>query len=232
LIDAGGPEVLIPHLYRVSSREHALAPDLEDPVMLDRLSRYLRNMDEVIVSCVPQERLAWAEVLKGSGVHGEVISDYAREIGALGVVHHPDAGVTGLLVSTGQLGIRSRAMKRLFDLVASLAGLVLLAPVMALCALAIKLEDGGPVFFRQRRMGRGNTFFDIYKFRSMREDRSDASGSRSASKDDDRITRVGRFLRRTSLDELPQLMNVVFGDMSSWMPAPRPWRQRRRRPPA
>lgn len=215
LIDAGGPAVRIPHVYRVDAAEHALAPDLEDPVMLDRLARYIRNMDRVIVSCRPQDRVAWADILKCSGIHGEVISEYAREIGALGVVQHPEAGVTGLLVSTGQLGMRSRAMKRAFDLSASVTALVLLFPLMLLCALAIKLEDGGPVFFRQRRMGRGNTFFDIYKFRSMREARADAAGHRSASKDDDRVTRVGRFLRRTSLDELPQLINVVLGDMSS-----------------
>jgi hypothetical protein len=215
LIDAGGPEVLIPHLYRVSSREHALQPDLEDPVMLDRLSRYLRNMDQVIVSCLPQDRLGWAEVLKGSGIHGEVISDYAREIGALGIIQHREANVYGLLVSTGQLALRARVTKRVFDIVASATGLLLLSPVLLACALAIKLEDGGSVFFFQRRMGRGNTFFDIYKFRSMREARADAAGNRSASRDDDRITRIGRFIRRTSLDELPQLINVLKGDMST-----------------
>lgn len=215
LIDAGGPEVLIPHLYRVSSREHALAPDIEDPVMLDRLSRYLRNMDQVIVSCVPQERLAWAEVLKGSGIHGEVISDYAREIGALGIIQHREANVYGLLVSTGQLALRARVTKRIFDAAASAAGLLVLLPVLLTCALLIKLEDGGSVFFFQRRMGRGNTFFDIYKFRSMRESKADAAGDRSASRDDDRITRIGRLLRRTSLDELPQLINVLKGDMSN-----------------
>lgn len=220
LIEAGGPAVRIPHIYRVDAAEHALAPDLEDPVMLDRLARYIRNMDRVIVSCRPQDRVAWAEILKCSGVHGEVISEYARQIGALGVVHHADAGVTGLLVSAGQLGMRSRAMKRMFDLSTSLVALVVLSPLLLLCAIAIKLEDGGSVFFRQRRMGRGNTFFDIFKFRSMREAKADAAGSRSASKDDDRITRVGRILRRTSLDELPQLINVFLGDMSIVGPRP------------
>ena len=208
------------NIYRVDADEHALVPDLEDPVMLDRLARYIRNMDRVIVSCRPQDRVAWAEILKCSGIHGEVISDYAREIGALGVVHHPEAGVTGLLVSTGQLGMRSRAIKRVFDLATSITALIVLSPVMLLCALAIKLEDGGPVFFRQRRMGRGNTFFDIYKFRSMREAKADVAGRRSASKEDDRVTRVGRFLRRTSLDELPQLINVLLGDMSVVGPRP------------
>ncbi|MEO5706820.1 MAG: sugar transferase [Alteraurantiacibacter sp.] len=220
LIDAGGPEVPIPHLYRVSSREHALAPDLEDPVMLDRLSRYLRNMDQVIVSCLPQDRLAWAGVLKGSGIHGEVISDYAREIGALGIIQHREANVYGLLVSTGQMALRARVIKRVFDVVTSATGLLLLSPVLLVCALLIKLEDGGSVFFMQRRMGRGNTFFDIHKFRSMREAKSETNGNRSASRDDDRTTSVGRFMRRTSLDELPQLFNVLKGDMSIVGPRP------------
>jgi SAM-dependent methyltransferase len=93
LIEAGGPVVRIPHIYRVDAVEHALEPDLEDPVMLDRPARYIRNMDRVIVSCRPQDRVAWADILKCSGIHGEVISEYARQIGALGVVHHADAGV-------------------------------------------------------------------------------------------------------------------------------------------
>jgi polysaccharide biosynthesis protein PslA len=88
------------------------------------------------------------------------------------------------------------------------------------CTLAIKQEDGGAVFFRQRRVGRGNTFFDIYKFRSMREARADHTGNQSASRDDDRTTRIGRFMRRTSLDELPQLINVVKGEMSIVGPRP------------
>jgi lipopolysaccharide/colanic/teichoic acid biosynthesis glycosyltransferase len=220
LIDAGGPEVRIPHLYRVSSREHGLEPDLRDPIMLDRLSRYLRNMDQVIVSCQPQDRLAWAEVLKGSGLHGEVISEFAREIGALGIVYHRDANLYALLVSTGQLALRARVTKRVFDVAAAGIGLLVLSPVLLACALAIKLEDGGAVFFRQRRMGRGNTFFDIYKFRSMREARADQAGSQSAARDDERTTRIGRLMRRTSVDELPQLINVLKGEMSIVGPRP------------
>ncbi|WP_276509781.1 sugar transferase [Novosphingobium taihuense] len=92
-----------------------------------------------------------------------------------------------------------------------------LAPVLLLVALLIKLEDRGPIFFVQKRTGRGNRFFPIFKFRSMRVEKLDATGNRSASKDDDRITRIGRFIRRTSIDELPQLFNVLRGEMSiSW----------------
>jgi polysaccharide biosynthesis protein PslA len=86
----------------------------------------------------------------------------------------------------------------------------------------IRLDSPGPVLFKQRRIGHGNRQFMMYKFRSMRTDKTDSSGSRSASRDDDRITRVGRFIRRTSIDELPQLINVIRGEMSLVGPRPHP----------
>jgi polysaccharide biosynthesis protein PslA len=220
VIDAGGPPIRVPHAYRINADEHGLQPVLDDPHMLDRFARYLRNMDQVVVNCPPEHRAAWAMVLKGSGVHGEVTSGIVREIGALGVVHREDADVSSILVSTGPLGLRDRVAKRLFDIVVSGLALLALSPVLLGAALLIKLEDGGPVFFRQRRLGQGNRFFRIYKLRSMRVEQSDADGNRSASKDDDRITRIGSFLRKTSLDELPQLINVLHGDMSIVGPRP------------
>ncbi|MCB2066240.1 MAG: sugar transferase [Erythrobacter sp.] len=171
-------------------------------------------MDQVLVSSSRADRLAWANILKGSGVQGELIDETSRDVGALGVIHHDDVNQSALLVSAGRLGLRSRALKRVFDIAVAGLALLLLSPLMVLVALAIRLQDGGPVFFRQRRMGRGNHFFDIYKFRSMRVAASDAAGNVSASRDDDRVTPVGRFIRRTSIDELPQLINVLKGDMS------------------
>jgi lipopolysaccharide/colanic/teichoic acid biosynthesis glycosyltransferase len=91
---------------------------------------------------------------------------------------------------------------------------------MILVAIAIKLDSPGPMFFRQDRVGRGNRIFKILKFRSMRTERADGAGARSASLDDDRITKVGRIIRRTSIDELPQLLNVLLGDMSLVGPRP------------
>ncbi len=220
VIDAGGPPMSIPHAYKIDAREHGLEPTLDNPHLLDRLARYLRNMDQVIVNCPQEERAAWAMMLKGSGVHGEVTSGLAREIGALGVIHREAAGVSSLLVSTGPLGIRARITKRIFDIVVSGVALILLSPVLLAAAALVKLEDGGPVFFRQRRLGQGNRFFSIYKLRSMKVEQSDADGNRSASKDDDRITRIGGFLRKTSIDELPQLINVLLGDMSIVGPRP------------
>jgi lipopolysaccharide/colanic/teichoic acid biosynthesis glycosyltransferase len=126
-------------------------------------------------------------------------------------------------------------LKRSLDLVASLVSLVVLAPLFALIAVAIKLDSRGPVFFRQTRMGQGDETFRIWKFRTMAAD-ADARKAEVAHlnkhlhnggdprmfkiPNDPRITRVGGFLRRTSLDELPQLFNVLRGEMSVVGPRP------------
>jgi len=111
------------------------------------------------------------------------------------------------------------SVKRLFDLVLALLALGMLLPLMALIAAAIKLDSPGPVFFRQRRAGRHGRIFSIFKFRSMHvlEDGADVVQAKTG---DVRVTRIGRFLRRSSLDELPQLLNVVAGDMALVGPRP------------
>jgi Undecaprenyl-phosphate glucose phosphotransferase len=112
-------------------------------------------------------------------------------------------------------------MKWLFDKLVGSAMLVALSPVMLLTALAIKLDSKGPVFFRQKRYGFNNELIEVYKFRSMYTDMTDATAARLVTKDDPRVTKVGRFIRKTSLDELPQLINVVFkGDLSLVGPRP------------
>jgi len=220
VIDDGGPLFELQHAFRAKASDQGLSPALDDPHALDHFARCVRNMDQVIVSCPPERRAAWAKVLKGSGVHGEVLSESMREIGALGVIRRDEIDSTTLLVSAGPLGLRARATKRLLDIAASLAALTVALPILAVAAAAIKLEDGGPILFRQRRIGRRNQLFSIYKLRTMKVERSDGDGNRSASKSDDRVTRIGRFLRRTSIDELPQLFNVLKGDMSLVGPRP------------
>ena len=101
--------------------------------------------------------------------------------------------------------------KRALDLAVTILALILLSPLLLIVALAIKLDLPGPVFFRQERMGRGNRIFRILKFRSMRAETTDANGARSASRDDDRITRVGRFIRATSIDELRAADQRIVG---------------------
>jgi len=109
--------------------------------------------------------------------------------------------------------------KRLCDIALGIAGLVCALPVLAVAAILIKLEDGGPVFYNQKRVGRYGKTFTIYKLRSMRTD-SEASGAKWASKGDNRITRSGKVLRRTRVDELPQFLNILKGEMSFIGPRP------------
>jgi lipopolysaccharide/colanic/teichoic acid biosynthesis glycosyltransferase len=111
-------------------------------------------------------------------------------------------------------------MKRLFDILVSGAGLFVFAPVAAVIAIAIKLEDGGPVFFVQERVGKDCRVFPAFKFRSMIVDAEKLTGAVQASVDDPRMTRVGRILRATAFDELPQLWNIFRGDMSIVGPRP------------
>ncbi|PYQ28601.1 MAG: undecaprenyl-phosphate glucose phosphotransferase [Acidobacteria bacterium] len=114
----------------------------------------------------------------------------------------------------------SRIVKRAFDLIVAGAALIVLSPVMLIVALAIWLEDGRPIFYRQIRMGLDGKPFEIVKFRSMRVGAENATGAVWAEKDDPRRTRVGRVIRAWSLDELPQLWNVLVGDMSVIGPRP------------
>jgi len=111
-------------------------------------------------------------------------------------------------------------VKRVFDIVASLGLLILAAPVMVLAALLIVIEDGAPVFYRQERVGLGGRLFKVTKFRSMRRDAERDGKPRWASANDDRVTRIGRFIRKVRIDELPQLFNVLKGDMSLVGPRP------------
>jgi len=121
-----------------------------------------------------------------------------------------------------QGAVRS-AVKRASDVVVSLLLLVLAAPLMVLAAIAIKLESRGPVFYRQERVGQNGAPFQVIKFRSMGVDAEKDGKPRWATKNDSRVTRVGKFIRRTRIDELPQLFNVLSGEMS--MVGPRPERQ-------
>ncbi len=133
-----------------------------------------------------------------------------EDLDGLPVVHLTQVPLTGWMSLT----------KRALDLAISLGSLGFFSPLFGLIGLAIRLEDGGPVFYRQTRMGLDGRPFDILKFRSMRVGAEDGSGPVWAGPDDPRCTRVGRMLRRTSLDELPQLVNVLRGDMSLVGPRP------------
>lgn len=130
------------------------------------------------------------------------------------------AGVPVLTVANSRVDEQMGWLKRLEDLVISSILLLLLSPLLALIALVIKLDSAGPVIFKQRRHGFNNQVFEVYKFRSMTVEDSASTEVKQATKNDRRVTRVGKFLRRSSLDELPQLFNVLFGHMSIVGPRP------------
>jgi exopolysaccharide biosynthesis polyprenyl glycosylphosphotransferase len=151
----------------------------------------------------------------------DIATHYERSLHQISLQHvNPGWLVFGDGFNQGAL---RTAVKRASDVVVSALLLVLAAPVMLLAALAVKLESRGPVFYRQERVGLNGAPFKVIKFRSMRTDAERDGKPVWATKNDDRVTRVGRFIRRTRIDELPQLWNVLGGEMS--MVGPRPERQ-------
>ncbi|MFT4255936.1 MAG: TIGR03013 family PEP-CTERM/XrtA system glycosyltransferase [Pseudoxanthomonas sp.] len=179
-------------------------------------------IDEVVIA--PDERrgtMPMEEMLR-CVQHGVSVIDlstfFEREAGAVQLnVVDP----SWLVLSGGfDYSMPRRLGKRMFDLAASLSMLALTWPLMLLVALAVWLESGGPVLYRQVRVGERGRHFELVKFRSMRQDAEKGGVAVWASRDDDRTTRVGRFIRLTRLDELPQLFSVIRGDMSFVGPRP------------
>jgi len=108
----------------------------------------------------------------------------------------------------------NKMLKRAFDFILSLSGIILSAPLWILFSLAIILEDGWPIFYRQERVGKRGRIFKVIKFRSMVKDAEKDVGPVQVKENDPRVTKAGRILRATALDELPQLLNILKGDMS------------------
>ncbi len=167
------------------------------------------------------------------GVHMDLVPSWSDAVGRR-LDFHELEGMPLLTVPRTSIRRSDLLRKRIFDVLVSATALFFLAPLFALCALAIRLDSEGPVLFRQRRVGRGDRRFEMFKFRSMYTG-AEAEKQRVAAlnfhgggtvngmfkvREDPRVTRVGRLLRRTSLDELPQLINVLKGDMSLVGPRP------------
>ena len=114
-------------------------------------------------------------------------------------------------------------IKRLLDIVLSLIAIIILSPILLILCLAIKVDSKGPIIFKQKRVGKDKSHFNIYKFRTMRNDAEKGNVPQLSSTDDPRVTRIGKFLRKYRLDETPQFWNVVKGDMS--LVGPRPERR-------
>lgn len=195
-----------------------LWPDLDRPEMIDALSRIIGSYDRVIIACKYEHRAAWSTFLKGHDIGGEILLDRNLLHGAVAIGAYADNDT--IIISHGPLNLFNRLQKRGLDLAVAMLALIIFLPLLLVVALAIKMDSPGPVLFRQMRVGQGNRQFRIFKFRSMRAESNDAKGDRSAGREDDRVTRVGRLIRRTSIDELPQIFNVLRGEMS--MVGPRP----------
>ena len=135
-------------------------------------------------------------------------------------VYHHIGDVPFLPVFDKPISDWGNALKAMFDAVVALALIVILSPLLALIALGVKLSSRGPVLFRQVRFGFNNERFEVVKFRSMYSELCDPAAEKLVTRNDSRVTPFGAFLRRTSLDELPQLLNVLRGDLSLVGPRP------------
>ena len=218
LLNDGMRGLSIPNARQIVLADWNLSPDLDRPETIDAISRLIIPYDRVIAASPRARRELWSIFLKSQDRGGEILVEDDLLHDAIGV--NEAGGWDTLVMSRRPLRFADRIQKRAFDLVLASVALLVLSPALLLVAIAIKLEDRGPVLFRQRRVGQGNRQFRIIKFRSMQQTPEDQAASASTARDDARITRVGRFLRRTSLDELPQLFNVMAGDMSLVGPRP------------
>ncbi len=194
------------------------------------------RIDEVIIALPPRAHMRLANLvaeLNQMPVRVRVVPDYF-ELAFFGATVESLGGIPLIGLRDPAIDGFQRFAKRLLDLILSSTVLILCAPIFLIIAIAIKLEDGGPVFYRAQRVGENGRLFDMIKFRSMvvnadqvqqQINITDEGGNLvHKSRTDPRITRVGRFIRRTSIDELPQLINVLAGEMSLVGPRPElPW---------
>jgi len=187
------------------------------PRLVDEL-----GVDEVLLAPGPvwQDRLLSALSREGTPRTRILVAptSYETIIGRLEFLNLED--VLTLELTRAPLSLSARAAKRLFDLILALVLLVVLSPLILIAIVATKMQDGGPVLFRQERMGQHMKVFRIFKFRSMRQNAEAETGPVLAVKADPRVTGWGRFMRATRIDELPQLLNVIRGEMSFVGPRP------------
>ena len=179
------------------------------------------NADEVFIGLNDYSRKETAElIMSNDGVRFMIASDI---LGLMTKTIEYDEMFGIPVFSVKELPLNkpvNRFVKRAADIIGSLAGIILLSPVLVCLALLVKLSSPGPVLYSQERVGRNNKNFMMYKFRSMRADAESKTGPKWASENDPRRTAIGTFMRKTSLDELPQLFNILLGDMSIVGPRP------------
>ncbi len=181
------------------------------------------NLDEIAITIGLKDYSRLEEIVdrcEKSGVHTKFIPDYMSII--------PSVPYTEDLQGLSAINIRyvplsntfNQIVKRVFDVFFALVGIIITSPIMLVCAILVKTSSEGPVIFKQERVGLHNKHFWMYKFRSMRMQDENSEKKAWTTKDDPRVTKVGAVLRKTSLDELPQLFNILKGDMSLVGPRP------------
>jgi putative colanic acid biosynthesis UDP-glucose lipid carrier transferase len=191
---------------------------------LDNLPHFIQKtkLDEIWIAMPLREEATILDVLHTLR-HQTMTVRYIPEISALRILSHDVSNILGMPMidlRTSPMTGMNRVIKELEDRILALIFLLLASPFMVLIALGVKLSSPGPVLFKQKRHGWGGREINIYKFRTMYVDHPTSEGVKQATRDDPRVTRIGRFLRRTSLDELPQLINVLQGRMSLVGPRP------------
>lgn len=181
------------------------------------------QLDEITITIALKDYARLEKIVdlcEKSGVHTKFIPDYMSVIPSMPYTED----VQGLPV----INIRyvpltnpiSRFAKRTMDIIGSLLGIILTSPIMLVTAIAVKVTSKGPIIFKQERIGRHNKPFMMYKFRSMKVQTFESEKEKWTTKDDPRVTKVGKFIRKTSIDELPQLFNILIGNMSLVGPRP------------
>lgn len=226
LFPAGYPEKFLNKLKRNSDDYgrvivHTIPADETD--ISDEAGSLIRKTDELLIASNISESLRDKIILYSLNC-GEVVPEIKiistfENLAFLGgrVTHVGDTPV--IAIRNGQMTVFEIVVKRAFDFTAALIGLILLSPVFLICAAAIKLDSPGPVFYRQERYTIHKKRFNIIKFRTMVQD-AEKGGARLATEKDERITAVGRVLRAFRIDELPQLINILRGEMSVVGPRP------------
>lgn len=204
--------------HLLDAAEIGVDPARLDAAMAQRLAQAVGAAERVVVACPPQRIAAWRVALTALSAKGEILVPEMRQFAPTKVSAFDDHPT--LVVAGGPLLYRDRILKRLLDIVISLAAILLLSPLLIAAAIAVRLSGPGPVFFRQARLGKDARPFMILKFRTMHVAHSDPAAERLTRRGDTRVTPAGAWLRRTSMDELPQLFNVLKGDMSLVGPRP------------
>ena len=198
----------IPVLGDTSQLEHFLEENLLDEIAITLSLKEYENLEKIVAAC------------EKSGVHTKFIPDYnniiptrpyTEDLQGLPVINIRHVPLNNLLNAT---------IKRMMDIAGALVAIVIFSPVMLITAILIKLTSPGPLIYSQERVGLHNRTFKMYKFRSMEVQAPSAERTKWTTPNDPRVTPVGRFIRKTSIDEMPQFFNILKGDMSLVGPRP------------